>query len=80
MNSDSVYIMLLCFVSGIAQCALMGCGIYMLKHHCNYQFQKVFAVTLLLHSIGFFNNFWWWRAAICHVPISLIHFFCFSIM
>lgn len=57
MNSDSLYIMLLCFVSGIAQVALMGCGIYMLKHHCNYQFQKVFAVTLLLHSIGFFNNF-----------------------
>lgn len=57
MNSDSVYIMLLCFVSGIAQCALMGCGIYMLRHYSNYQFQKVFAVTLLLHSIGFFNNF-----------------------
>lgn len=57
MNSDSVYIMLLCFVSGIAQCALMGCGIYMLRHHSTYQFQKVFAITLFLHSIGFFNNF-----------------------
>ena len=57
MNSDSLYIMLLCFVSGMAQCALMGCGIYMLIRHRTYQFQKVFAITLLLHSIGFFNNF-----------------------
>lgn len=57
MNSDSVYIMLLCFVSGIAQCALMGCGIYMLRHYSSYLFQKVFAITLFLHSIGFFNNF-----------------------
>ena len=57
MNSDSLYIMLLCFVSGIAQFALMGCGIYMLKCHRTYLFQKVFAVALLLHSIGFFNNF-----------------------
>lgn len=57
MNSDSLYIMLLCFVSGIAQCALMGCGLYMLKRHRTYQFQKVFAITLFLHSIGFFNNF-----------------------
>ena len=29
----------------------------MLKRHHTYQFQKVFAITLLLHSIGFFNNF-----------------------
>ena len=57
MNTDSLYIMLLCFVSGMAQCALMGCGIYMLKRHRAYQFQKVFAMTLILHSIGFFNNF-----------------------
>lgn len=57
MNSDSVYIMLLCFVSGIAQCAMMGCGIYMLRHYSSYLFQKVFAITLFLHSIGFFNNF-----------------------
>lgn len=57
MNSDSLYIMLLCFVSGIAQFALMGCGIYMLRHYSTYQFQKVFAITLFLHSIGFFNNF-----------------------
>ena len=57
MNSESLYIALLCFVSGIAQFAMMGCGIYMLRHHSTYQFQKVFAITLFLHSIGFFNNF-----------------------
>ena len=57
MNSESLYIALLCFVSGIAQFALMGCGIYMLRHYCAYQFQKVFAITLFLHSVGFFNNF-----------------------
>ena len=57
MNSESLYIALLCFVSGIAQFALLGCGIYMLRHHSTYQFQKVFAITLFLHSIGFFNNF-----------------------
>lgn len=57
MNSDSFYILLLCFVSGLTQCALAGCGIFMLKFHRTYQFQRVFAAVLLLHSIGFFNNF-----------------------
>ena len=57
MNSDSFYILLLCLVSGFTQCALMGCGIFMLLRHRTYQFQRVFATVLLLHSIGFFNNF-----------------------
>ena len=57
MNNDSFYILLLCFVSGFTQCALMGCGVYMLKYHREYQFQRVFAAVLLLHYIGFFNNF-----------------------
>ena len=57
MNSDSFYILLLCFVSGLTQCALAGCGIYMLLRHRTYRFQRVFAAVLLLHSIGFFNNF-----------------------
>ena len=57
MNSDSFYILLLCFVSGFTQCMLMGCGINMLRHHSEYQFQRVFALVVILHSIGFFNNF-----------------------
>ncbi len=57
MNSDSFYILLLCFVSGFTQCMLMGCGINMLRHHREYQFQRVFALVVILHSIGFFNNF-----------------------
>ena len=57
MNGASFYILLLCFVSGITQCALMGIGVFMLKYHRTYQFQRVYAAVLLLHSIGFFNNF-----------------------
>ena len=57
MNSDSFYILLLCFVSGFTQCMLMGYGINMLRHHREYQFQRVFALVVIIHSIGFFNNF-----------------------
>ena len=57
VNSDSFYILLLCFVSGFTQCVLMGCGIYMLKRHREYQFQRVFGAVVILHSVGFFNNF-----------------------
>ena len=57
MNSDSFHILLLCFVSGLTQCALAGCGIYMLMRHRTYRFQRVFGAVLILHSIGFFNNF-----------------------
>lgn len=57
MNSDSFYILLLSFVSGMTQCLLTLCGIYMLLKHRNYQFQRVFAVVLILHGVGFFNNF-----------------------
>ena len=57
MNTDSFYILLLCFVSGMTQCFLTLCGIYMLLKHRNYQFQRVFAFVLILHGICFFNNF-----------------------
>ena len=57
MNSDSFLILLLCFVSGLTQCALAGCGIFMLMRHRTYRFQRVFGAVLILHSIGFFNNF-----------------------
>lgn len=57
MNDASFYILLLCLVSGITQCALAGIGVFMLKYHRRYQFQRIYAAVLLLHSIGFFNNF-----------------------
>ena len=57
MDTDSLYILLLCFVSGMTQCLLTLCGIYMLLKHRNYQFQRIFAVVLILHGICFFNNF-----------------------
>jgi AraC-like DNA-binding protein len=57
MNIDGFYLLLLCFVSGFTQCALIGCAVFLLKHHRTYLFQKLFALTLVLHSFGFFNNF-----------------------
>lgn len=57
MNDALFYILLLCFVSGITQCTLAGIGIFMLKFHRTYQFQRVYAAVLILHSIGFLNNF-----------------------
>ena len=57
MNTDSFYILLLCFVSGMTQCFLTLCGIYMLMKHRTFQFQRVFAAVVILHGIGFFNNF-----------------------
>ena len=57
MDTDLFYILLLCFVSGVTQCLLTSCGIYMLLKHRNYQFQRVFAVVLILHGFCFFNNF-----------------------
>jgi AraC-like DNA-binding protein len=57
MNIEPFYILLLCFVSGVTQCLLTLCGIYILLKHRTYQFQRVFAAVLILHGIGFFNNF-----------------------
>lgn len=57
MNSDFFHILLLCFVSGFTQCALIACSVFMYKKHRDYQFQRVFAAVLLLHSFGFMNNF-----------------------
>ena len=57
MDTNSFYILLLCFVSGMTQCLLTLGGIYMLLKHRNYQFQRIFAVVLILHGFGFFNNF-----------------------
>ncbi len=68
MNSDSFYILLLCYVSGLTQCALLGCSIFVFKRHRTYQFQRLFAAVLIMHSIGFFNNFV--VLASMHLPCS----------
>ena len=57
MDTDLFYILLLCFVSGVTQCLLTSCGIYMLLKHRKYQFQRVFAFVIILHGVCFFNNF-----------------------
>ena len=49
---------------------LIGCCIFLLKRHSTYQFQRVFAVVLLMLSVGFFNNF---LVAACR-NLSIINF------
>ena len=68
MNSDSFYILLLCYVSGLTQFALLGCSFFIFKYHRTYQFQRIFAAVLIMHSIGFFNNFV--VLASMHLPYS----------
>lgn len=68
MNSDSFYILLLCYVSGLTQFALLGCSFFIFKYHRTYQFQRIFAAVLIMHSIGFFNNFV--VLASMHLPCS----------
>lgn len=57
MFGDFFYVLALCFVSGFTQCVLLGCAAFIAKYHRTYQFQKMFAAVLVLHSFGFFNNF-----------------------
>lgn len=57
MNSDFFYLLLLCLVSGFTQAVLLGLSLFMFRHHRTFQYQRVFAAVLILHSIGFFNNF-----------------------
>jgi len=57
MNSTVFYSLLLCFVSGFTQCLLLGCAIYIFKKHNTFQFQRTFAVVVVMLSIGFFSNF-----------------------
>ncbi len=68
MNSDSFFVLLLCFISGVTQSALLACSFIMLKNHRTYQFQRIFAAVLIMHSIGFFNNFV--VLACMHLPCS----------
>ena len=57
MNHADFYPLLLCLASGITMCLLISCSLFLLRRHHSYQFQRVFAVALLLLSVGFFNNF-----------------------
>ncbi|MCR5191949.1 MAG: AraC family transcriptional regulator [Bacteroidales bacterium] len=57
MNTGIFYLLLLCFVSGFTQCMLIGCSILLLRQHSTYQFQRAFAIVLLMLSVGFLNNF-----------------------
>ncbi|MBO4503970.1 MAG: AraC family transcriptional regulator [Bacteroidales bacterium] len=57
MFGISFHLLLLCLVSGFTQCALLGCAMFIFRYHKTYQFQKLFAAVLVLHSFGFFNNF-----------------------
>ncbi|MBO4481640.1 MAG: AraC family transcriptional regulator [Bacteroidales bacterium] len=57
MNYTHFYPLLLCLASGFTMCLLIVSGLFLLRRHHAYQFQRVFAVALLLLSVGFFNNF-----------------------
>lgn len=57
MNTHLFYLLLLCFASGFTQCFLLVCSFFLFWRHKQYQFQRAFAVVLLVLSIGFFNNF-----------------------
>lgn len=57
MNTDYFYPLMLCFASGFTLCLLVGFSILLLRRHNRYQFQRTFAVVLLMLAVGFFNNF-----------------------
>jgi len=57
MNLFLVLALLLCFVSGFTLCFLLGCAIYVLKRHNKYQFQRTFAIFVLLLAVAFFSYF-----------------------
>lgn len=57
MIHDLFYLLLLCLVSGFTQAGLLCIAVFMLKYHRTYLFQRIFAIVLIMHSLGFFNNF-----------------------
>ncbi len=68
MNTDYFYLMMLCFASGFTQCFLIGVSIFLFRKHKSYQFQRAFAIVMLMLSVGFFNNF---VVSACHnLPIA----------
>lgn len=69
MNTDYFYPLLLCFASGVTLCLLIGCCIFLFRRHHTYQFQRTFAVVMLMLAVGFFNNFL--MLACRNLPIAL---------
>lgn len=57
MNSAQFYPLMLCLASGITMCLLVAGSIFLFRRHNSFQFQRVFAVAMLMLSFGFFNNF-----------------------
>ena len=58
MNSSYFYPLLLCLASGFTMCLLIVSSIFLFLRHRSYQFQRVFAVVMLMLAVGFANNFW----------------------
>lgn len=57
MSSAQFYPLLLCLASGFTMCLLVAVVIYLLRRNNTYQFQRAFAVVMLMLSVAFFNNF-----------------------
>lgn len=57
MNTELFYPLLLCLASGFTICFLLVCCFFLFRSHRKYQFQRTFAIVLLMLSISFFNNF-----------------------
>ena len=57
MDTNSIYLLTLCFMSGFTACMLFACSIFLFRHRNTYIFQKIFATVLILHGIGFTNNY-----------------------
>lgn len=57
MEKNFFYALLLCFFSGITLCQLIVYFIMIVLKYNKYQFQRVFAATLLMLAVGFLDNF-----------------------
>lgn len=57
MEKHYFYALLLCFFSGITLCQLIVYFIVIVLKYNKYQFQRVFAATLLMLAVGFLDNF-----------------------
>ena len=57
MEKHYFYALLLCFFSGITLCQLIVYFIVIVLKYNKYQFQRVFATTLLMLAVGFLDNF-----------------------
>ena len=57
MEKHFFYALLLCFFSGITLCQLIVYFIVIVLKYNKYQFQRVFAATLLMLAVGFLDNF-----------------------